>query len=180
MILLEKTISNHFVIRCLVVLPLLLLTLQLSSQPNKRTNQWFFAMNVGIDFNSGEPVEGFPCPLDNTSSGGTSTMCDTNGSLLFYSDGSYVYNKNHEEMENSWAGPDYEKGTQAALCMPKPGSDSLFYVFTTNRFRLNTNQLLNFYHTVDMSLNDGLGGILDTDTLPSAWDASAQLNAVTG
>lgn len=147
------------------------------SQPNKRTNHWFFNDNIGIDFNSGEPVQGNPCPLDSIDWGATSIMSDTNGNLLFYSDGRDVYNKNNQKMQNSWAGLDYSPGVQAALCMPKPGSDSLYYVFTVNTFYITHNQPLNFYHTIDMSLNDGLGTIIDTDTLPNAWDAAEQLNA---
>ena len=170
-------LRNELHINWIVLSCILLVQINSFSQPNKRTNQWFFARNVGVDFNSGEPVEGYPCPITGTPLGDTSSMCDTNGNLLFYSDGKNVYNKNHEIMENSYAGPDYNQGVQAALCIPKPGSDSLFYVFTANTFIQQYNQPLNFYHTIDMSLNDGLGGILNTDTLPGAWDASEQLNA---
>jgi len=160
-----------------IILFFIFINICLYSQPNKRTNNWFFSDSIGIDFNSGEPVEGYPCPIDYSGWGSTSTMSDTNGNLLFYSDGNYVYNSEHEVMENSSAGPDYVPGAQSALCMPKPGSDSLYYVFTANIFQLNDNQPLNFYHTIDITLNNGLGGIVDTDTLPNAWDASEQLNA---
>ena len=170
-------IKNNINTKPIVILFFIFISITSYTQPNKRTNNWFFSDSIGIDFNSGEPAQGYPCPIDYSGWGSTSTMSDTNGNLLFYSDGNYVYNKEHEVMENSWAGFDYVPGAQSALCMPKPGSDSLFYVFTINIFQLQYNQPLNFYHTIDMSLNNGLGGVLDTDTLPNAWDASEQLNA---
>lgn len=154
----------------------ILSVLCINAQPNKRTNHWFFADNIGIDFNSGEPIQGFPCPVDSIDWGSTSTISDTNGNLLFYSNGERVYNKNHQLMDNSWAGIDYVPGAQSALCVPVPGSEKLFYIFTMNIFKLIYNQPLNFYHTIDMNLNSGLGGIIDTDTLPNAWDAAEQLN----
>lgn len=166
----KSIILNYF-----TFITFLFLSLSIYAQPNKRTNHWFFKDNIGIDFNSGIPVQGSPCPLDSIDWGGTSTMSDTNGNLLFYSDGEDVYNKDHEKMQNSWAGEEFSPGIQGALCMPKPGSENLFYVFTVCMFQYY--QPINFYHTIDMSLNDGLGGIVDTDTIPSAWDACEQLNA---
>ena len=35
----------------------LFIGLNIYSQPNKRTNYWYFSINVGLDFNSGDPVE---------------------------------------------------------------------------------------------------------------------------
>ncbi len=173
----RTVIKSTLLIKWIILLCFLFSNTTSYSQPNKRTNHWFFDDNIGIDFNSGEPIQALPCPLDSIDWGSASIMSDTNGNLLFYSAGRNVYNVNHEKMENSWAGLDYVPGVQSALCMPKPGSDSLYYVFTANTFNIMLNQPLNFYHTIDMSLNNGLGGIIDTDTLPNAWDASEQLNA---
>ena len=163
-----KLIKNRISTKYIVILFFIFICNYSFAQPNKRTNHWFFANNISIDFNTGEPVKGNPCPIDSLGWGSSSIMSDTNGNLLFYSDGFYVYNKNNEKMQNSWAGLDYVQGAQSALCMPKPGSDSLYYVFTANKFDRIYNQPLNFYHTIDMSLNDGLGAIMDTDTLPNA------------
>ena len=173
----KSILINSFSVRYIFLLISVFINIYVLSQPNKRTNNWFFSDSISIDFNSGEPVIGYPGPIDTIAWGSTSIMSDTVGNLLFYSDGFYVYNKNHEKMQNSWAGPDYVHGAQSALCMPKPGSVNLFYVFTANIFQLPDNQPLNFYHTLDMSLNNGLGGIVKTDTLPFAWDASEQLGA---
>lgn len=50
---------NWFVIFCFI-----LINIQSFSQPNKRSNQWVFANNVGIDYNSGKLIEGYTCPID--------------------------------------------------------------------------------------------------------------------
>lgn len=172
----NSQIINNKIFRFAILLILLSTNIFLFSQPNKRTNHWLISDNISIDFNTGEPVVGH-FPLDSLSWGSISTMSDTMGNLLFYSDGFYVYNSEHEIMENSWFDPDYLHGTQSALCMPKPGSDSLYYVFTSNQFSIQYDQPLNVYHTIDITLNNGMGGVSDTDTLPGAWDASEQLNA---
>jgi len=148
----------------------------LFGQPNKRTNHWLFSYNVYLDFSSGYPVERTGCAVDSIAWGSTSSISDTNGNLLFYADGWEVYNKNHQQMAET-ATPYDGNGTQSALSLPKPGSDSLFYVFTANMGDYVYNQPLNVYHTIDMSLNNGLGGLIDTDTLPGAWDAAEQLSA---
>jgi len=152
-----------------------LIGLGLCAQPNKRTCHWLFSYNVYLDFSSGYPVERTGCAVDSIAIGSTSSISDTNGNLLFYADGYEVYNKNHQQMAYSEAPNYWATGAQSALSLPKPGSDSLFYVFTA--YMNQYNQHLNFYHTIDISLYNGLGGVIDTDTLPGAWDAAEQLSA---
>jgi hypothetical protein len=68
-------LRNELHINWIVLSCILLVQINSFSQPNKRTNQWFFANNVGIDFNSGEPVEGYPCPIDSTAHGEVPLLC---------------------------------------------------------------------------------------------------------
>ncbi len=154
----------------------MLIGLGLFAQPNKRTCHWLFSYNVYLDFSSGYPVERTGCTVDSIAWGSTSSISDTNGNLLFYADYDDVINKNHQKMPGYEQGY-YEEGTQSALSLPKPGSDSLFYVFTAKRAVHQYDKPLTTYYTIDMSLNNGLGGIMDTDTLPGAWDAAEQLSA---
>jgi gliding motility-associated-like protein len=154
----------------------LLIGLNTYSQPNKRTNFWFFSTNIGLDFNSGVPVEETSCPISNTGWGATAIMSDTNGNLLFYSNGDSIWNKNHELMGiGAWGGYGWTQGAQSAICLPKPGSDSLFYIFTARMHRYPNPM---FYYIVDMSLNNGLGDVIDIDTLTAGWDAADQIAAV--
>ena len=158
----------------IILLLFVLISLSVYSQPNKRTNFWYFAENIGLDFNSGAPVEDLSCSIYSGHSD-ASALCDTSGNLLFYSNGKQVWNKNHVRMEGGYAGTSYTPGTQAALSIPKPGSDSLYYIFTSKQYEHNSPM---FYYIVDMSANDGLGKVIDKDTLLAGWDAAEQLTAV--
>jgi gliding motility-associated-like protein len=157
-----------------IIILFLLIGLNVYSQPNKRTNFWYFADSVGLEFNSGVPVEDTSGVIFDQFWGGTSVMCDTNGNLLFYSNGKRVWNKNHQVMTNGYGGSSFYTGTQAALCVPKPGSDSIFYIFTARLFQ-SENPM--FYYVINMAGNNGLGEVIDKDTLLAGWDAAEKLTA---
>ncbi|MEA3480247.1 MAG: PKD domain-containing protein, partial [Bacteroidota bacterium] len=69
----------------------------------------------------------------------------------------------------------WQQGTQSAISLPVPGSDSLFYIFTA---RMHRDISPMFYYIVDMSLNNSLGDIIDIDTLAAGIDAADQIQAV--
>lgn len=87
---------------------------------------------------------------------GTSSIADANGNLLFYSDGINVWNKNHLIMPNGIGLLSNSSSTQAALIIRQPGSNSLYYLFTTDAFE---GAFGLHYNVVDMSLNSGLGDV---------------------
>ncbi len=164
------------VFRIIAILSIFLCSIESYSQPNKRTNFWYFADSCGLDFNSGMPVEDFS-GLSYTQGFGVtgSVMSDTNGNLLFYSNGRQIWNKEHELMNNGYVGPPYDPGTQSSIAFPQPGSDSIYYIFTS---RYIDEQFPMFYYIVDMSQNNGLGEVTDIVYLPSYCDATEKLTAV--
>jgi gliding motility-associated-like protein len=117
-------------------------------------NIWYFGIKAGLDFNSGSPVTLTNGRLDTEE--GCATLSNLAGQLLFYTDGSTVYNKNHTVMLNGSGLMGHYSTTQSATIVPKPGSSNLFYVFTidvqagANGFR---------YSIIDSTLDGGLGGI---------------------
>jgi hypothetical protein len=158
-----------------IIILFLLIGLNVYSQPNKRTNFWYFSAYVGLDFNSGVPIEDTSCPICNTGWGATSIMSDTSGNLLFYSNGDSVWDKNHQIMADGNGGDDFEQGTQSAICLPKPGSDSLYFIFTARMHKCENPM---FYYIINIAGNNGLGEVIDKDTLIAGWDAADQLTAV--
>lgn len=118
-------------------------------QGQKNFNQWFFGLGSGLDFNSGTAT--YLGGSINTEEG-VSTWCDDNGQVLIYSDGSFVYDKNHALMPNGSGLMGGASSTQSALIIPAPGNPTLFYVFTTS----NTAA----YSTVDLALNGGNGDVV--------------------
>jgi len=50
---------------------------------------WYFGTYAGVDFNSGSPVALLDGQLQTQE--GCATICDPNGNLLFYTDGSVMF-----------------------------------------------------------------------------------------
>ena len=123
----------------------------------KEGNIWYFGEYAGIDFNSGAPValtDGQVNTLE-----GCASIADANGDLLFYTDGMTVYNKNHIIMSNGSGLLGNNSSTQSAIIVKKPGSSTLYSIFT-----VDSDWSGNYYGTrfseVDISLNGGLGEVL--------------------
>ena len=115
--------------------------------------------------------------------GNCSSICDSNGQLLIYSNGCFVANKGHQLMENgdsinageiydSYCGNNnlgYISGFQSSMILPMPGSDSLFYLIhkhvtlVTNPLSAVSFHLL--YSLIDISQNGGLGKVIEKNAL---------------
>ncbi|GAB2548932.1 hypothetical protein GCM10027189_34480 [Rufibacter soli] len=93
---------------------------------------------------------------------GSAVISDAQGNLLFYSNGMQVWNKNHQVMANGSELKGHESSVQSALILPKPGSSTLFYLFTTD-FQGQDHGLQ--YHVVDISKNGGLGEVVSKNNL---------------
>ena len=133
----------------------------------KEANFWYFGENAGIDFSTSPPTTLTNGQLDTTE--GCSSFSSPSGDLLFYSDGIEVFNKNHELMNyadgrlaNDLKGN--PSSTQSGMIIPKPGSNTIYYLFTVGTDFVggagNPNPGFNYY-TIDMSSNNGFGEITD-------------------
>jgi gliding motility-associated-like protein len=125
----------------------------------KQAYNWYLYNNAGLNFDVSPPLALQDSQLQGGfSNEGSSSISDSNGNLLFYTDGITVFNRDHQIMLN---GQDLRANistTQAALIVPYPGSDNLYYVFALDHFA-GINGLT--YSIVDMTLDNGLGGITD-------------------
>jgi len=131
----------------------IIFSVQFSHAQNKRANIWYFGTLAGIDFNSGSAVA-----LNNSAlitGEGTAVMCDTSGSLLFYTDGITVWGSNHIQMPNGFGLAGGSSSSQSALIVPDPGNSNQYYLFTVAS---DASGGLSF-SLVDMTLNGGLGDI---------------------
>lgn len=90
---------------------------------------WYFGQNAGIKFHSDGSVTPLTDGQLNTSEG-CATISDNSGNLLFYTDGTTVWNKNHQVMQNGTGLMGSWSSTQSATIVPKPGSSNIYYVFT--------------------------------------------------
>lgn len=133
---------------------------------------WYFGEYAGLDFNSGSPVALTNGQLSTDE--GCTTISDKNGNLLFYTDGSIVYDKSHNVMPNGTGLLGHRSSTQSAIIVPRPNNPNLYYIFTVdepNPYNADDNDIndvdppnngLN-YSLVDLRLNNGLGDIVSTE-----------------
>ena len=87
---------------------------------------------------------------------GCATLCNEYGNLLFYTDGIHVWNRNHQIMPNGNNLFGNQSSTQSGIIVPKPGSTSIYYIFTVVELAKPDGVC---YSIVDMDLDNGNGDI---------------------
>jgi len=165
----------------------LLFSLSLSAQP-KQANNWHFGLRQAVSFATGEPVLDPPSAM--VAFEGVTSMSDTSGQLLFYTNGGgrpldpllppelqqstgSIWNRNHEVMYDTRG----EEGggfsaRQSAVAMPDPaGEEGVYYLFTMEEAEFSIGGDVAgqpegrglSYFIIDMNLNGGLGGVRTAD-----------------
>jgi gliding motility-associated-like protein len=148
-------------IHYLAVLLLVIVTHSTTVKAQGETNIWYFGNNAGLDFNTNPPTA-----LTNgvlVTSEGCASIADKNGSLLFYTDGTTVWNKSHVAMSNGTGLLGNSSSAQSAIIVPYPGTYNYgrkcfdkYYIVTVDY--VGGPNGVN-YTEVDMSLNAGLGDV---------------------
>jgi gliding motility-associated-like protein len=139
---------------------ILILTISTNCLCQQQNNQWRFGNGGGINFNTTPP--NFTGGSAITTSEGSASVADkTSGSLLFYTNGVTVWDAQNQVMPNGnglLGGSTALSSTTAAVIIPKPGSNNLYYIVTIDeQFSPNGVQ----YSIVDMNRNGGLGDIVN-------------------
>lgn len=99
----------------------------------KQGNMWFFGYQLGLDFNANPPAKiSGNTGLSGSEIAGTAVISDTGGRLLFYTDGQNIFNSRHAYMANGKSIGGFLSSQQSSIIIPQPGSDSLYYVFTSD------------------------------------------------
>jgi hypothetical protein len=132
-------------------------------------NIWYFGGNAGLDFNSGTPALLTNGAL-NTSEG-CATVSNSSGQLLFYTDGLNVWNANHVVMPNGSGLAGNPSSTQSAIIVPKPGSATIYYIFTSDGINAR-------YSEVNMALASGLGDVTSVKNIFLASNVHEMVTAV--
>lgn len=139
----------------------------------KQTNNWCISFN-GVSFTTGEP-ELFSGVNFNVLEG-SATISNTDGSLLFYAGDMQIRNSNHQLMLN---GGDLIAGgsssTQSGVIIPKPGSSTIYYLFNVDNAVTPAPGLV--YSEIDMTLDNGLGGVTATKNI--VLNANAKSEKIT-
>ncbi|WKK65172.1 T9SS type B sorting domain-containing protein [Lutimonas zeaxanthinifaciens] len=159
------------------------------SYGQKETNNWFFGEYGGLNFSTKTPTaqEGSLATLE-----GCAAISNDQGALLFYTDGSTIWNRNHEAMPNGTDLFGGSSSTQSAIIVPKPGDKNIYYVFTVDSPERKLSNIvpkgLN-YSIVDMNLDNGQGDVIqesknlhlitynENDTEQSFWKCTEKISA---
>jgi gliding motility-associated-like protein len=147
----------------------------------KEANIWHFGTGNSLDFNGGSPAQTTGSQMYTFE--GCTSYCDENGNLLFYSngggrlpvtgqDGGKIWNKNNEVMYDmqgieggGWS------AAQSSVVVPAPGEPNVFYLFTMEELEFDIDAVVPSepngkgfrYFKIDMSLNGGLGDVVEAD-----------------
>jgi gliding motility-associated-like protein len=141
----------------------------------------------GLNFNSGNVQashNSWNGNLYDEDNKGAASICDGSGKLLFYTDGTIIWNRNHSVMQDGWdinnngnmlpntyfIDP-YSGGSafnrDGVVIVPMPGSSHKYYIFTSPLL-WNPPFIYPIFFwegriyatVVDMELNNGLGGVV--------------------
>lgn len=160
---LTQTISKPTKALRVFLLTLLLVCCSFHATGQRDAAHWFFGNFAGLDFNFGNPILLDNGALDTTE--GCSAISDKDtGELLFYTEGTTIWNRNHEIMENGTDLLGSLSSTQSAVIVPRPGSDFLFYIFTTDEVQAYQNNGVGNginYSVVSMNGDGGLGEVIE-------------------
>lgn len=143
------------------------------SYSQKEANIWYFGNKAGLDFNSGEAVAITDGQMDTQE--GCASVADEEGNLLFYTDGTTVWNKNHKVMSNGTGLKGGISSTQSAIIMPKPLSTYEYYIFTVDE---NAGPEGLSYTEVDMTASNGLGSVSSNKNVRLMQSTCEKLTAV--
>lgn len=133
---------------------LLFFQLALQAQNGGIANHWQFGDSAAINFNNLiTPNVGLGAMR---ASEGCACVSETNGNLLFCTDGVKVFNKNNIQMPNGDSLWGNATSTQSAAIVPNPADSNQYYIFT-----IAPNALGGLaYSMVDMTFANGLGAVI--------------------
>jgi gliding motility-associated-like protein len=120
----------------------------------QEANIWYFGRFLGLDFNSGTAV-----PLNDgriNTTEGVASISDANGDLLFYTEGTTVWNRLHQVMPNGTGLFGSYTSSQSAVIVPVIGDPARYYVFTVDA---ESGPRGLTYSVVNMTLDAGKGDI---------------------
>jgi hypothetical protein len=122
--------------------------------------KWYFGNRGGLDFMTNPPTILTNSAMKATH--GCTSVADAAGSILFYSQGDTVWNKNHQVLANGtglYGLPG--GGWQTCMAVKQPGNNNIYFVLTqrANSPVPNTTVSGVHYSIIDMSLAAGDGSV---------------------
>lgn len=129
---------------------------------------WYFGSNAGLDFNTSPPTALLDGALETNE--GVATISSETGQLLFYTDGRFVWDRNHQITPNGTGLTGDSSSTQSAIIVPKPNDPTIYYIFTVDNESGNDGLR---YSEFDLTLNGGNGDVTTLKNVP-LWTPTAE------
>lgn len=117
----------------------------------------------------------------------SSSIADSAGNLLFYTDGKTVWNKQHVMMANGSLSLSLGYNVAFSMILKQPGNSNLYYIFRLfsahciNTFPIPPPTTGLYYSVVDMSLASGMGSVTVSNafvySVPFNLSSTAQMHA---
>ncbi|WJJ95716.1 T9SS type B sorting domain-containing protein [Algibacter luteus] len=139
----------------------------------KEAANWYFGKKAGVSFTEPGPQALLNGRLDTNE--GCATISNNKGELLFYTDGITVWNRNHNVMLNGQSLLGDPSSSQSAIIVPKPKSNSIYYIFTVAATAGNDGLR---YSEVDMNLDNGKGAITNVKNVLLTTPSTEKITAV--
>ncbi len=130
----------------------------LNSYSQNDAKKWYFGYGAGLDFNTNPPTILTNGTMSVTA--GCASIADASGNLLFYTNGSTVWDRTHAVMANGTGLASTLNNSgypQTSIILKRPGSATLYYVFST--WPGNAGNAGIYYSIVDISLASGNGSV---------------------
>ena len=137
-----------------------LLNLQIARAQQEADN-WLFGWGAWVQFSTGEPLVSI-YGMGMSAIYGSTSLSDSLGNLLFYSNGQELYNRNHQLMPNGAGLMAASYATNPCVAFPMPGGRNKYYFFTIGGTSGYPAQLRagSEYSVIDMELDGGYGDIV--------------------
>lgn len=121
-------------------------------------NEWIFGEGVHLSFKTGKPVPLYDLPVMKTLEGSTS-VSDAGGNLLFYSDGTVIYDRTHSLMPNGSGLLGNKSSTSSAVVVAYPENPGKYFLFCVDQ-NLSKNNVGVSYNIIDMNRNYKKGDVI--------------------
>lgn len=149
------------------------------SQVRASQRFWAFGNSAGIDFAaSGTTATAVKIP--GTTQEGSTVVTDTTGAMLFWSNGSTLFNRDNQAMPNGTGLNINASATQTVAAFPSIQNPGTYFVVTNTGANEVGGSGQLYYSKVDLSLDGGKGDVTAVKNVPlgGSSDASESLTAI--
>ena len=107
---------------------LLLIVLNINAQ--KQNANWYFGNQAGLNFTDANQEPNALTDGAMNTNGGSASISDNDGNLLFYSNGINVWGSDHKTIKNGTGLYGSTTVSQSVLILPNPSEENVYYIFT--------------------------------------------------